>query len=643
MISMNKQMRFVFTLLAGLALSLLGSACLFAQTVTTTAMPSPIRPVANPCPRFAAGSVVHQPAALFSQNGTLSVQFSYQTTTDFAGRTLFCFMTPSGLENPTLHVKPGDHLIVTVTNNTPAQPLTMALNPPNCGATKMGNSSLNIHYHGTNTSPTCHQDEVIKTIINSGETFQYNVAFPANEPPGLYWYHPHVHGIAEAALLGGASGALVVDGIQNVQPAVSGLRHRIIVVRDQTQLDGLGEGGGGCVNDIPFQDITVNNIPIDSHQAVPGGPVTFTPAVLHMEPGEKQFWRVTNSSSDTILDVQVQFDGVAQTIQLVGIDAVPVGSQDGTQPGNLIPVKHFRMPPAARVEFIVNAPSSYVKSAQLVTNSINTGADGDCDPTRPIFNIKLFGAPDNDEPALDDNVGTFSTLSTSGQRFAGLANAPIAQQRLVFFDEIQPTTFFMAVAGQPERVFDPNAPPAITATQGTVEEWTVENHALENHEFHFHQVHFLVESQNNFELNGQVQAPAIVGQYLDMIEVPGWDGNPNHAFPNVKLRIDFRGPDIGIFVFHCHILGHEDLGMMNIIQVVAPPSGANTPGPPNTQPNAAVTTAHIHHGKSTSKPAMTPAKSAEPVPASSNSPAEPAPAKTGTDAIAAAAKTGGGQ
>jgi FtsP/CotA-like multicopper oxidase with cupredoxin domain len=53
------------------------------------------------------------------------------------------------------------------------------------------------------------------------------------EPPGLYWYHPHIHGIAEAAVLGGASGAIVVDGIQNIEPAVSGLRQRILMIRDQ--------------------------------------------------------------------------------------------------------------------------------------------------------------------------------------------------------------------------------------------------------------------------------------------------------------------------------------------------------------------------------------------------------------------------
>lgn len=569
--------------LFGLLVLTLVPCCVSAQSTSTasTALPA-VAPVPNPCPRFTPGSVIHQPAALFSQNGVLSVRFSYQTTTDFAGRALYCFMTPGGLENPTLHVKPGDHLIITVTNNTPDLGFMMSLNAPNCGpgGNEMRLNSLNIHYHGTNTSPTCHQDEVIKTVINTGQTFQYNIAFPTDEPPGLYWYHPHVHGIAEAAVLGGAAGALVVDGIEDIQPAVSGLRHRILVVRDQrtvqAQEQGLGEGSGGDPNGIPFQDVTINNISTNAQTDTSQNPpvTTYTPAILHMEPGEKQFWRVSNSSSDTILDLQLRFDGVPQTMQVVAVDGVVVNSQDGTQPGSLIPVKHFRLPPASRVELLTNAPAASVKLAQFVTQNILTGQDGDDDPNRPLFNIQLVGSPDGDEPATDDRVGTFTTMNPNQQRFAGLATAPIAVRRLVFFDEIQPTTFFMAVEGQPEQVFDPNAPPAITATQGTVEEWTVENHAKENHEFHFHQLHFLLESENNFAINSDAPAPGIVGQYLDMVEVPNWDGNPGHPFPSVTLRIDFRGHDVGTFVFHCHILGHEDLGMMNIIQVVAPTASA---------------------------------------------------------------------
>jgi len=45
------------------------------------------------------------------------------------------------------------------------------------------------------------------------------------------------------------------------------------------------------------------------------------------------------------------------------------------------------------------------------------------------------------------------------------------------------------------------------------------------------------------------------------------NGNPSPAYPQVQLLVDFRGPTVGDFVFHCHILGHEDLGMMAIEHV----------------------------------------------------------------------------
>jgi FtsP/CotA-like multicopper oxidase with cupredoxin domain len=147
------------------------------QFCAATAAPQPVAPVSNPCPRPDAGSTVKNPPSLFSSNGVLKVRFSYQHRFDASNRELFCFMTPDGLQNPTLHVKPGDHLIITVTNNLPAGTGPMGVSGPNCGASTMDSSSLNIHYHGTNASPTCHQDEVIKTLINSSETFQYNVAF----------------------------------------------------------------------------------------------------------------------------------------------------------------------------------------------------------------------------------------------------------------------------------------------------------------------------------------------------------------------------------------------------------------------------------------------------------------------------------
>jgi len=339
------------------------------------------------------------------------------------------------------------------------------------------------------------------------------------------------------------------------------------MVRDQNISGNPAPGGN-----IPSWEVTLNNVPILS----PGDPnvVDFVPAILHILPAEKQFWRVSNSSSDTILDLQYVFDAVPQTVQVVAVDGVPVNSQDGTRPGGLIPVTHFTLPVASRVEFIAAAPPSSVQLAQLLTLGINTGPFGDNDPQRPLATIKLVNDDNDGDGGDDDHAGSFASLNTGQRRFAGLGSAPVAVKRTVFFDEIQPSQFFMAVEGQPEHIFDPNRAPDIVATQGTVEEWTVQNRTLENHEFHFHQLHFLVESQDNFEANGSKQAPAITGQYLDMIQVPFWD--QTSPFPSVKLRIDFRGNDIGDFVFHCHILGHEDLGMMNIIRVVPKSTAANS-------------------------------------------------------------------
>src|SRR6266436_6204899 len=587
---MKRKIRHVkLYVLSCLFLLAFSQASVLAQTTTTGNTPTPVAPVPNPCSRFAAGNMIHQPPALFSSNGVLNVRFSYQQTTDSVGRLLHCFMTDTGLEEPTLHVNPGDTLNITVTNNTLPQQFGETYTAPNCGDSTVQftppangiasvGASVNIHYHGTNVTPQCGGDNVTRTLINPGpeHTFQYSFAFPTDEPPGLYWYHPHVHGLAERDLLGGATGALVVDGIQNVQPAVRGLRQRIMVVRDQPQVQGAAEGPGNCGVDVPFQDISVNYVPIDSHATFNSrgklSGITFAPAVFSMITGETQFWRVTNSTADTILDLQVLYDGVPQTVQIVGIDAVPVNSQDGTQPGMLIPVTRYRLPVARRVEFVVQEPASNVKVAQLVTNNINTGPQGDCDPTRPIFNIVLSNT-DTFASASDDYVGAYTGLTMSDQRFGGLSSQPVSATRTFQFSEIQPTQFFITQvsAGQQPTLFDNNNPPAVVTTQGSVEQWIIQNIAQENHEFHMHQIHFLVESQDNFEVNGNPQAPAITGQFADMIEVPFWVGKKNIPFPDVQLLMDFRGMDIGDFVYHCHILSHEDLGMMAIIRMLPKP------------------------------------------------------------------------
>lgn len=527
---------------------------------------SPLAPgdAAGPCTRFAAGSIVTNPTDLFSKNGVLKVNLSYNTETDADGRILYCFTTPDGTESPTLHVFPGDRLVVNVTNNLPKPFASSALRMETsasdvCGASSMGPDSLNLHFHGTNTSPVCHQDEVIHTLINSGETFTYKVKFPDDEPPGLYWYHPHVHGLADAAVRGGASGAIVVDGLENVQPAVAGLRQRIFVIRDQYV---AGRPVPGGPTDVPSWDLTLNYVPIPYPN--------YTPAIVKIKPGEKQLWRVVNASSDSIVDLQLQYDGKPQKLQVVGLDGVPTGSQDGTRQGKIVNMTDILMPTASRAEFIVTGPSKSMKNAAFVTLNVDTGPIGDFDPNRPLATLTKPQAADEAQLEMPAVVG-----APGPQRFEGLADAkPMTQRTLYFsesFSDARPkpfwlnTQFFITVEGATPEIFEPYNPPAITTTQGSVEDWTIENRSPEVHEFHMHQIHFLL-----LAING-VAVPKARQQLRDMVQVPYYSGSG--PYPSVTVRMDFRGPDVGDFVYHCHILAHEDGGMMAIIRVLPREAG----------------------------------------------------------------------
>jgi FtsP/CotA-like multicopper oxidase with cupredoxin domain len=519
------------------------------------------------CPRFAPGSVVLPPPDIFSQNGALNVQFNYFTRVDQDGRSLFCFQTPDGMEGPTLRLNPGDQLNILAANDVPAgTPVEQVSNSQNqCGDLEMYTSSLNIHYHGTTTSPKCHQDQVIHTIINSGEKFQYNIAFPSYSPSGLYWYHTHVHGTAEATVQGGASGALVISGIQNLQPAVAGLPERVLVIRDQP-IAGTSTPGNTCAgnnNVTPSWDLDINYVPLEFQAAT----CTYTPAVIEMQAGQQEFWRVTNSGADTILDIQVQQDGAPQQLQLVALDGVAINSQNGQQRGTTKMVTDILLAPAARAEFIVTAPSRG-EHASLVTLNIDTGPIGDVDPTRTIATIKT-DAP-TQLPRIPDVTKTMPAAMDAAQALGN--QQPTTHRTLYFFEvlsdpnnPLSPTNFYITVDGAPLQLFDPNNPPAITTHQGAVEDWTIQNRTGENHEFHFHQIHFLVMSQNGFSV------PQEIGQFLDMIQVP-YSNTGNPPYPSVTVRMDFRGADVGDFVYHCHILGHEDGGMMAIIRVLPPNS-----------------------------------------------------------------------
>jgi|KBSMisStandDraft_5_1062788.scaffolds.fasta_scaffold44498_2 FtsP/CotA-like multicopper oxidase with cupredoxin domain len=526
-----------------------GAAALFCCIV----LPG-VASAANICPRYAAGSEVKPPPDLYSKNGVLKLALNYWTTVDEAGRSLFCYQTPDGLESPTLHVQPGDLVQIDLTNMLPpgAKMHQLPANISACRDKEMTETSVNMHFHGLNISPKCHSDETIHTLVNSGETFTYKLRIPGNEPPGLYWYHPHVHEIASPAVQGGATGVIIVEGIENIQPAVAGLPQRVLVLRDQPLLNGFADRGPA-----PFWDATVNYVPVP----YPDYPTGIVKTTI----GTQEFWRVANASANTIFDLEVNYDGKPQALEVVGLDGVPTGSQDGTRQGKIVTLKHILLPPAARAEFILSAPTKSTTKGYLITRTIDGGPASDSNPRRPLVKISAANGP-NGLARLPER-----SHPPRPQRFEDAANLkPDIERKLYFWETtfprhknrppVETPKFFIAVEGQDAHVYDPNAPPDITTTKGAIEDWRIENRTFEVHDFHIHQIHFLV-----LEVNGK-KVPAREHQWRDTYQVPYWTGTGR--YPSIKVRMDFRGAVAGDFVYHCHILDHEDRGMMAIIRVL---------------------------------------------------------------------------
>lgn len=516
--------------------------------------------LAAQCPdRPTSGTVVQDAFSINSQNGVLQADFSLGQSVDQAGFTHYCYQyqSPNGVvEAPTLRVNPGDTLQLNVANviqDKDASRMKMhhATDPSQvCGdGGTLTVSSTNVHFHGMPIQPVCHQDDVINTVIQPGSpAFNFNIPIPADTPPGLYWYHPHIHGFTEFQVNGGAAGALVVGGMEKVRPEVKGLTERVFVIRQQYLVPWIPG---------PY-DLTLNY----QIAAFPNGA---TPIIL-VKPGEKQFWRVANATLQDFMPIQVLNNGRPTKLQIIALDGYPVN-----KPWE---VDSILIPPAGRAEFIVTGPAAG-SSGQFVTGAYSTGPTGNADLSQLLATIQTSQADtktvakaadakvDTATPALAAVAEASSSAPAVKLKWADSDKKVATIQRKLYFSEEfggtnGPIQFYITVDGQKQKVFEADEKPVITTHVGAVEDWTIENRALETHAFHIHQIHFRL-----LEVDGQ---PVAHNSMLDTIAVPYWEGKgPYHS---VKVRMDFSDPTIaGTFLFHCHILLHEDLGMMHKILV----------------------------------------------------------------------------
>jgi FtsP/CotA-like multicopper oxidase with cupredoxin domain len=544
----------------------------------------------DPCRRPIAGDPVPEPRDLRSEDGVLELDLTMRNVEDTDASARYCYLLPDGTESPTLRLSPGDELVLRLRNalvpinsagSTAALGGEICRTRPTaqkdaCTEGPMTALSTNLHFHGMTVPARCHQDDVLRTSIQPTDpVYEYRFKVPVDESPGLYWYHPHVHGLSSKQVMGGASGALIIEGIERANPELRGLAERVLIVRDQDLLhpdapaslsepsaQALLDRDGDVVNTgtgsgKPAKDLSVNFVPVP----YPEYPITS----IVMKPGERQLWRLLNACSVTYLNIAALYKRGPkfrpQWLGVVAIDGVPIATQGS--PGHPIEWRDsIVVAPGARVEFIMVGPPAGVPG-MLITRTVDTGIGGENDPTRPLISITASAQavdPQSRLPAASE------PLPAPSRPWLGSV-APVRIRRLYFSEDDQDPNrpqatpgFYLTVEGQPRAVFDPlSSEPNIIARQGDVEDWIIENRTSELHAFHIHQLHFQLVAWMGLAIN----EPFL----RDTVNVPYATSN-TQAVPSVRLRMDFRDPDsVGTFVYHCHLLDHEDAGMMGRIRV----------------------------------------------------------------------------
>jgi FtsP/CotA-like multicopper oxidase with cupredoxin domain len=589
-----------YSVIAAICLGLAVSSVTAWLSLSAAGLPALKVAASDVCARPAVGSAISEPQDVRSHDGVLELDLSVHDEKMPDGTSRYCYLTSDGQPSPNLRLKPGDLLIIHFKNDLTdlaadkpeidqalaGGPICTTKKPVDaCTSGAMTPVSTNLHFHGLSVPPVCHQDDVLRTSIQPDDpVFDYRLRIPDDAAPGLYWYHPHLHGFSKTQVMGGASGALIIEGIERADPQLAGLPERVLVIRDQdlvnpdappsrsepvmskSQLDGDGDAANtGTGFGKPSKDLSVNFVPVPYPN--------YPPATLAMKPGEKQVWRVLNASAITYLNLAVVFGRVPQQLGIVAIDGVPLHF-DGSPSQAVQWVNHIGLPPGSRVEFIVQGPPLGTP-ALLVTRAVDTGPAGENDPNRALVAISADANAPEPQAALSSDTTAFAPAA---RPWVG-DMTPVRVRRLYFSEQQEnpndpnsPTKFFMTIDGETPKPFDPQSDiPDIVARQGDVEDWIIENRSMELHDFHIHQLHFQLIDWNGIA----VHEPFL----RDTVNVPYYKSQML-AYPSVRLRMDFRDPDIvGTFVYHCHVLEHEDGGMMGRIQVV--PRNTATSTPPN--------------------------------------------------------------
>ncbi len=393
-----------------------------------------------------------------------------------------------------------------------------------------GAEPTNIHTHGLHVSPRSPADNIFLAVEPGGH-YRYVYDIPSNHPAGTFWYHAHWGMLTDVQVFGGLFGALIVRGELDRLPGIAGLPERVIVLSQIQTTDGAIVQGD--MSSLDQQVTLVNGL--------------YQPTI-EGAPGETQRWRVVNASS---VFYRLQLED--HPLEIIAID--------GNALTAVTPTSVLEIPPGGRADVLVTPQTT----GTFPLRSLSWKSFG------IFYSTGMVPVAQNLVDLHSAGRTSASTSSTSGRHatrallpFEDLRNVPIARRRVFEIAEREPRgtgeldKFEYFING---REFDPWLVNDVMLL-GTVEEWEMVNLTYEPHPIHIHVNPFQVIAQNGSAVEERF--------YRDTALLP--------PFGRFTLRTRFADFD-GIFVWHCHILFHEDNGMMQIAEVVSNKGAMHNGGP----------------------------------------------------------------